>query len=77
VDVTSTFSGFQVAGGSQLQVLTVAHGWIRPERRAVLAEGLRDWHDAWSTATSTATTGDMGSPGWVLGCATFRPLDSS
>jgi hypothetical protein len=73
VELTSTMPGLRFAGGSEVQVLTVEHGWQRPERRAAIVELLRIWQDGWTTGEPTATIGSAGIRGWVVGCATFRP----
>jgi hypothetical protein len=76
MELTSVIEGVRFAGGSEIQVVVVDHGWTRSDRRAARAEALLAWQQSW-TLDPARTIGDRDSQGWVAGCATFRPLGGS
>jgi hypothetical protein len=71
VEITGRVEALHLAGGSEIQVIVVDHGWMSRERRAGGAEELLAWQRSW-TQDPAASIGDVRVRGWVKGCAVFK-----
>jgi hypothetical protein len=72
VELTGTVQGLRFAGGSEIQLLVIDHGWMSTARRAALAEELLTWDWSWIRTPAT-TIGSGRTGGYMVGCAVFRP----